>query len=179
MYADQTGLAKIAARVAEPAPLLMRLAKENKTFREYDIERIEVRADSASPMLRQIFDSPARRHRLCAIPAAPRQISGEDHPAARILGIVRARPHFSRAPWSGRRMRSDVTYSASDVAFARIRAIAQSLIDRGLSAERPITQSSPATALNMRFWPLRRHVYRHTLCAHRTRVLARGQDFRQ
>ncbi len=39
MYADQTGLAKIAARTPEPAPLLMRLAKENKTFREYDIER--------------------------------------------------------------------------------------------------------------------------------------------
>lgn len=49
MYADQTGLAKIGARVSEfhaefgdrwtPAPLLMRLAKENKTFREYDIER--------------------------------------------------------------------------------------------------------------------------------------------
>ncbi len=38
MYADQTGLAKIAARVPEPAPLLVRLAKENKTFREYDIE---------------------------------------------------------------------------------------------------------------------------------------------
>jgi 3-hydroxyacyl-CoA dehydrogenase len=48
MYADQTGLAKIAGRVSEfhaefgdrwtPAPLLDRLAKENKTFREYDIE---------------------------------------------------------------------------------------------------------------------------------------------
>jgi 3-hydroxyacyl-CoA dehydrogenase len=39
MYADQTGLAKIAARVSQPAPLLVHLAKENKTFREYDIER--------------------------------------------------------------------------------------------------------------------------------------------
>ena len=38
MYADQTGIAKIAARIGTPAPLLMRLAKENKTFREYDIE---------------------------------------------------------------------------------------------------------------------------------------------
>jgi len=49
MYADQTGLAKIAARIAEfhaafgdrwtPAPLLIRLAQENKTFRAYDNER--------------------------------------------------------------------------------------------------------------------------------------------
>jgi 3-hydroxyacyl-CoA dehydrogenase len=39
MYADQTGLAKIVARISQPAPLLVRLAKENKTFREYDIER--------------------------------------------------------------------------------------------------------------------------------------------
>jgi 3-hydroxyacyl-CoA dehydrogenase len=38
-YADQTGLAKIVARICKPAPLLVRLAKENKTFREYDIER--------------------------------------------------------------------------------------------------------------------------------------------
>jgi 3-hydroxyacyl-CoA dehydrogenase len=39
MYADQTGLAKIATRIPKPAPLLVRVAKENKTFREYDIER--------------------------------------------------------------------------------------------------------------------------------------------
>src|SRR3569833_1120913 len=49
MFADQTGLAKIAARVAEihaaygdrwlPAPLLMRLAAVCFTFRDYDRER--------------------------------------------------------------------------------------------------------------------------------------------
>jgi 3-hydroxyacyl-CoA dehydrogenase len=43
MYADQTGLAKIAARITEfgwiPAPLLVRLAAEGKTFREYDSSR--------------------------------------------------------------------------------------------------------------------------------------------
>ena len=49
MYADQTGLAKIAARIAEfhaefgarwtPAPLLARLAAEGKTFRQYDADR--------------------------------------------------------------------------------------------------------------------------------------------
>lgn len=49
MFADQTGLAKIASRIGEfhaefgdrwaPAPLLVRLANENKTFREYDAER--------------------------------------------------------------------------------------------------------------------------------------------
>ena len=38
MYADQTGLAKIVARISKPAQLLLRLAKENKTFREYDLE---------------------------------------------------------------------------------------------------------------------------------------------
>ena len=49
MFADQSGLAKIAARVAEfhamlgerwtPAPLLTRLAAEGRTFRDYDRER--------------------------------------------------------------------------------------------------------------------------------------------
>ncbi len=49
MCADQIGLAKIAARIAEfhaefgerwtPAPLLARLATEGKTFREFDLER--------------------------------------------------------------------------------------------------------------------------------------------
>lgn len=49
MFADQTGLARIAARVAEfhaafggrwtPAPLLTRLAAEGRTFRDYDRER--------------------------------------------------------------------------------------------------------------------------------------------
>jgi 3-hydroxyacyl-CoA dehydrogenase len=49
MFADQTGLAKIASRVAQfhaafgerwsPAPLLMRLAAEGRTFRDYDRER--------------------------------------------------------------------------------------------------------------------------------------------
>jgi len=49
MYADQVGLAKIAARISEfhaefgerwtPAPLLMRLAAEGRTFRVYDAER--------------------------------------------------------------------------------------------------------------------------------------------
>jgi 3-hydroxyacyl-CoA dehydrogenase len=49
MYADQFGLAKIAARIAEfhaefgdrwtPAPLLNRLAAEGRTFRQYDAER--------------------------------------------------------------------------------------------------------------------------------------------
>jgi len=38
MFADQTGLAKIAASVTPPAPLLARLAAEGKTFREYDQE---------------------------------------------------------------------------------------------------------------------------------------------
>ncbi len=36
MFADQTGLATIAAKVADPAPLLKHLAAEGKTFREYD-----------------------------------------------------------------------------------------------------------------------------------------------
>ncbi len=49
MFADQAGLAKIAARTADfhaefgqrwkPAPLLVRLAGEGKTFRDYDAER--------------------------------------------------------------------------------------------------------------------------------------------
>lgn len=43
MFADQTGLAKIAARVADfgwaPAPLLTQLAAEGRTFRDYDRER--------------------------------------------------------------------------------------------------------------------------------------------
>jgi 3-hydroxyacyl-CoA dehydrogenase len=38
MFADQTGLAKIAASVNDPAPLLTRLAAEGKTFRQYDQE---------------------------------------------------------------------------------------------------------------------------------------------
>lgn len=39
MFADQTGLAKIAAKVKNPAPLMVKLAAEGKTFREYDQER--------------------------------------------------------------------------------------------------------------------------------------------
>jgi 3-hydroxyacyl-CoA dehydrogenase len=50
MFADQTGLAKIAARIAQfhagfgarwtPAPLLLRLAAQGTTFRQYDADRV-------------------------------------------------------------------------------------------------------------------------------------------